>query len=427
MKLNYIILITGLILASTSYTWAQGQFTLSGEFRPRTEYNHGTKTLIQEGQKAGLFISQRSRLNLQYLSDRYQFKLVLQDIRTWGSVPQLNTTDGLTSIHEAWADIRFNQAFSLKLGRQEIIYDDHRIFGNVDWAQQARSHDAALLKYKSGDSFQAHFGLAYNQNGMVLVKTPYEVPNSYKAFQYLWLHKDWEQLKASLLFLNNGNEFEDKIVYSQTIGTDINYKADKWLTHVSFYYQGGKDALDQDLNAYMANANLTYLINPAYSIGAGYDLLSGQDQIVSSGEGSIKNKVFTPFYGTNHKFYGFMDYFYVGSPHGNVGLQDAYINLKHKKDKLALGADIHSFFSQASVADLEDASQELDKFMGVEVDLTFGYQIAKDVKLNIGYSQMFGGETLEALKGGDSSKTNNFAWAMLTLKPTFFTQSKKKD
>jgi hypothetical protein len=36
---------------------------------------------------------------------------------------------------------RLTEAFSMKLGRQEVIYDNSRIFGNVDWAQQGRSHD----------------------------------------------------------------------------------------------------------------------------------------------------------------------------------------------------------------------------------------------------------------------------------------------
>ena len=35
-----------------------------------------------------------------------------------------------------------NEKFAFKVGRQEINYDDARIFGNVDWAMQARSHDA---------------------------------------------------------------------------------------------------------------------------------------------------------------------------------------------------------------------------------------------------------------------------------------------
>ncbi|MDZ7608893.1 MAG: hypothetical protein U5K79_25710 [Cyclobacteriaceae bacterium] len=31
------------------------------------------------------------------------------------------------------------------------------------------------------------------------------------------------------------------------------------------------------------------------------------------------DKSFNPLYGTNHKFYGYMDYFYVGNSHGQVG------------------------------------------------------------------------------------------------------------
>ena len=43
-----------------------------------------------------------------------------------------------------------------------------------------------------------------------------------------------------------------------------------------------------------------------------------------------ENKAFTPFYGTNHKFNGFMDYFHVGNHANSVGLIDIYTKVKTK-------------------------------------------------------------------------------------------------
>jgi hypothetical protein len=64
--------------------------------------------------------------------------------------------------------------------------------------------------------------------------------------------------------------------------------------------------------------------------------------------------------------------------------------------------------------------------LGTEIDLVYTLAIAKDIKMNIGYSQMFGTETMEAVKGGgDKSAFNNWAWAMIAFKPQFFTSAKE--
>ncbi len=45
-----------------------------------------------------------------------------------------------------------------------------------------------------------------------------------------------------------------------------------------------------------------------------------------SNENRRNEFAFTPLYGTNHKFNGWMDYFYVGNHGSSIGLQD--INAK---------------------------------------------------------------------------------------------------
>jgi len=78
------------------------QFSLSGEFRPRTEFSRGYKTLAVEDQKMSTATAQRTRLNAIYVTDVLKTKLVLQDVRYWGSQPQLVTNeDYATSVHEA--------------------------------------------------------------------------------------------------------------------------------------------------------------------------------------------------------------------------------------------------------------------------------------------------------------------------------------
>jgi hypothetical protein len=110
------------------------QFILSGEFRPRTEFSRGYKSLAVEDQNMSTATAQRTRLNALYSTDPVKAKLVLQDVRFWESQPQLVANeDYATSVHEAWAEVKLAENFSLKAGRQELVYDDSRIFGNVGW------------------------------------------------------------------------------------------------------------------------------------------------------------------------------------------------------------------------------------------------------------------------------------------------------
>lgn len=108
---------------------AKAQFSLSGEYRPRTELSRGYKSLSIEDQKASLITSQRTRLNAMFKNEYIITSLVLQDVRQWGSQPQLvGNEDYSISVHQAWAEVLFSPEFSLKAGRQEVVYDDHRIF-----------------------------------------------------------------------------------------------------------------------------------------------------------------------------------------------------------------------------------------------------------------------------------------------------------
>ncbi|TAJ12445.1 hypothetical protein DMA11_12875 [Marinilabiliaceae bacterium JC017] len=406
---------------------AQAQVKFSGEIRPRTEYSHGYGSLADTDQDPSLFTSQRTRLNVNYKNDVFQTHFVLQDVRTWGNQSQLvRNEDYATSIHEAWGEIFFSPEWSLKLGRQELAYDNHRIFGNVGWAQQARSHDLFLLKYKG--PWEIHVGIAFNQNEE-RDNNFYETPGNYKALQYAWFNKKMEKFSLSLLFLNNGmpyakewdeNDIMTKqgIRYSQTMGGYIATTREDWNLSGSLYFQTGQInywSEERKLRAFQLSIDATHTVNDKSHVGAGYELLSGT-HYKDLGNDNEKIHSFAPLYGTNHKFNGFMDYFYVGNHFNNAGLHDLYIKGDIKPGKVKLNGALHFFNSYAKVH--EDAK----KHLGTELDLWMGYSFKKMVLINAGYSQMFAGKTMEKLKGGDRGVIQNWAWVMLTFKPTFFEQ-----
>jgi len=410
MKVKNLLLIILTLSAVQSFA----QVTISGELRPRAEYRNGYSTLTPDNVDAALFVSQRTRLNTEFISENYTFFVSIQDVRVWGDVKQLNTTDknGL-ALHEAWGKVKFSPNFSVKLGRQEIIYDDHRIFGDVGWTQQARSHDAAIFKF-GNENYTLDLGIAYNQETEALFGDLYTIAGNYKAIQYAWFHKDWNNFNASFLLLNNGlqNIDAEKIRYSQTYGTHLKYKPSEVLSFsANAYLQAGKDVLNNDLSAYLLGLDLVYNATSKLDFGAGFEIQSGNDNATIG----TKNKAFTPFYGTNHKFNGFMDYFYVGNHLNNVGLVDINAKIATKLGvKSSLTAIVHNFSAQAEIA------EGVDKQLGTEIDLVYSHKLNKDVAIGAGYSQMFASEGLEVIKNNSDGNINNWAWLMVTIKPTVF-------
>ncbi len=415
--------ILSLFLAIFFSATIKAQLTVDAQVRPRLEYRHGYKTLFPDNTDAATFISQRTRLNTRYKNEKLNFYLSLQDVRVWGDVPQLNTSDkNGFSVHQAWGEVLLNSQFSFKIGRQEIFYDDQRIFGNVGWAQQARSHDAALLKYRK-NKFKIDLGYAFNQDSESLAGHVLTT-NTYKSLFYAWLHKDWEHVGASILYLNNGLQYIDEDVpannetrYSHTAGSHIYYKKGKLALSANLYYQYGKDKADNDLSAYLLGLDAKYTFSKSVTSGLGLELQSGND---NGAPNNGENSAFTPLYGTNHKFNGLMDYFYVGNHINNVGLIDLNAHTKIKiNTKNNLNVAVHNFLAAADIAGSDS------KQLGTEVDLVYTYVLSKDINFKAGYSQMFASEGMEIIKNNVDNNTNNWGWVMVTISPTLFqTESK---
>ncbi|MFC4870804.1 alginate export family protein [Negadavirga shengliensis] len=163
MKKVYLYLLLCLLVSPMAYA----QFQLDGQLIQRGEFRNGFGRLIHEDQSPAAFVGQRARIQANYQYESIQFYMSVQDIRIWGDTPQLKITDNNLSVHEAWASIQLNPDWALKLGRQELNYDNFRFLGNLDWALQGRAHDFALVKYEK-NNFKLHFGAGFNQTGQAL-------------------------------------------------------------------------------------------------------------------------------------------------------------------------------------------------------------------------------------------------------------------
>ena len=403
-------------------------FEIGGQIRPRAEYRHGYKSLIGDDVDPAFIISQRTRLNMNYSSKQFNTVISLQDVRVWGDVTTANKSDlNGTMVHQAWGELFLTENFSLKAGRQSISYDDQRLFSSVEWQQQGRSHDALVVKYSPMKNISMHMGLAYNQSADKDTGNFYSVIN-YKALQYFWSHYEGEKLGISLLFVNNGfpqNIIENgktvqKTRYSQTFGPYFTYKTGKLKANLAGYLQLGKTFKNIDKSAYFASTELVFSVTKQLSVGAGLQLLSGNSQV----DPDTQDHEFATLYGTAHKFNGWMDYFYAGSFHKSVGLTDIYLPLVYKIKKLTAEFQLHYFSAAADVKNVDDPTKAMDSGLGTEADFMLTYTFSPEISISGGYSQMFGTETLQVLKGGNRENTQNWAWVMFSFNPSFFKSEK---
>lgn len=421
------ILFSFLLLSCIQLSQAQ-TFTLDADIRPRFEFRHGFGNLFPDDAKAAAFVTQRSRLNIGYSDEKLQVYFSVQDVSTWGDTRQLAINDGNESfsLFQAWLSYSFTENWALKLGRQVISYDDQRILGGVDWAMQGRFHDAAMLKF-SKNKFEVDLAFAYNQQDQKIIGSEYTINGfySYKLMQMAHFQKAWDKGNISFLFMNNGfqkyteeaNPLPDGVYYRQTTGTYFNLPVSFFTLTGSAYLQTGKATATTDLSAYQ------YMLEAKFKPGKvnltlGFESLSGTDQ-----GGEEKNNSFFPLYGTNHKFNGYMDYFYVGNHANNVGLNNLYGKIAMPTGETSgLGLDVHFFSSQAQLADNQES------YLGTELDLVYNKTISKNIKMAIGYSQLFASESMSAIKGGISSdNTNNWGWVQLIVNPRLLSYSFKED
>ncbi len=507
-----------ILLCSITMFTARAQLTLTAQLRTRTEIRDGLGNLVPKDSKIAAFTSQRTRLIVGYKWDRLAVGLSLQDVRVWGQdASSVSNADGnRLMLHEGWAELtlankndstikfRLLDFLSIKIGRQELSYDDVRLLGNLDWLQQGRRHDMALLKTMH-KGWQVDIGYAYNQNSdafgitntsYVPANVPAYVKNSlgtlvptptgllplagagnasnisiktgipvwsntpgtngatqdYKSFTSVYVSRKFGQTKFSALFFNDrfgkykldsvgnttagyvyGRRFvaadaADLFNYSATnsrytYGLMINQTAfndadfGKIDIQAAYYAQSGNDRDGASMkNAYHYTIAATYQ-KGRFSITPGYDVLSGNDATTTADE------KFDPLYGTPHRHWGFMDYFYVGTGSPAGGLNNPYLKFKYTARSLVVGVDYHHFSLNK---DMEKADgTAIGKQLGNEIDVVLNYTMNRFTSIELGGSMMFATVNMPFAKAqavtdavADTyKKTGSWLYAMLRFTP----------
>jgi len=405
-------------------------FTLSGQLRPRFEYRNGAYQALQEGEEPAILVNNRLRLNMDYrFRQDLQLYVSLQQVNIWGQAPQVQVIDrtGGLSVFEAYAALPLGGGFDLKLGRQQIVLDEDRIFGSLDWHPAGRAHDAVNINWRPIENLYLRSFFAFNQNyldGKAATdkingnvnnpKGQYFTPGQpYQHMEALHAHYAFTpEQQLSFLFANLGLRNDDRADYNmQTFGVHYRGRSQDLSYGAEAYLQTGKNNTGATKEAYLLAAMVGYKFLPSLSATMGIDYLSGNN----TPDSSDKDKVFTPFSGTNHKFYGFMDYYYVNNTPQipQVGLFNPYISATLKtSEKGNLYAAGHYFRSAGKI-------DGKTRNLGVEADLVYTHKLQPFASLQVGYSVHKVSGSYNALRGFSATRPwQDWFWCSININPT---------
>ena len=427
---HWMIWAAALLLPALAGAQESGKFTVDADFLTRGEYRYGglaEEETAEQNQAA--FILERTRLGVGYARGGFTAKVVAQHSGIWGG-----DAGGDFSLKEAWVQFDTKPGFFVKAGRQNLAYDDQRIFGNDDWAMTGYSHDVLKVGWE-GKGHKLHLLGAWNQNaanmsGGTTFLNGYQ---PYKAMEALWYHYDVPSfpLGASLVFMNVGMQGVDastqepKTFQQQLAGAYLSFKPERWSAEAAYYHQMGREENGLPLDAWMASIRGQVNFPPAFQVYVGYDYLSGDPDYAIPAQGMLgltrheTVRGFSSIFGSHHKFYGAMDFFYVTTYLNGFtpGLQNAYAGVRWTPiPSIAVDASYHFY---AAATRLEDSKKPL----GHDIELAATWSFLKDARLSLGYSYMHGTETMEMLKRTTGNRRLHWAWLMLSVTPTFF-QSK---
>lgn len=408
---------------------ADNVFNLDAQLMTRGELRAGGfKADSLDSERVSHFALGRYRIIADYQRSWLNVRLTPQYTGVWGQ-----GSAGVV-LYEGWAKMQSKKGLFVKIGRQELTYDDGRIIGNDDWTMTAPTHDVLKLGY-DGESHKVHLLAAYNQNaenidnGVIYYSGGLQ---PYKTMQTLWYHYDTpkKSFGISLLGMNIGMQNTDQehpiTYYQQLVGTYMSFRPKHWSLEGAFYYQMGKEEHGMNIDAFMASAKLNVKPSENYNLFTGYDYLSGDKYFNVPPDGGIglvfhdKARGFNAIFGSRHEFYGAMDFFYLSNYVGGFtpGLQNLYFggNIKPVSG-LSINAAYHYY---AIATDLDYVNT---KTLGHSVELASSYAFNKAVSVSAGYTFMKGSETMELLNKVSEKRQLHWAWLMMTITPKLFTST----
>ena len=366
------------------------KLTFSGDLRVRPEYR--TNAFFGQTPAAGkrndMYIQQWMRLGINYsVSPDVEVFFQPQYAKNFGAA-SINGAGNQATNGSCAANICANDAFnvgtgesffvrqafvlvrnvgienlSLKLGRQLIVFGNHRLFGHFDWANTGFSHDAITAQY-AAKYFNITAGFArgsdkdfntFGGNATVFGVAPPGVggpqapaaTDSSNDADFWYARGQFKPIKGLSLepmwvyFYNGGPnsaggtgvpggtpaQAHAANQNRHTVGGRVAFKKSMFDMNGEFYWQFGSMGVlpgnsprNLSINAYAGavQAGITLPVPMQPRIGVEYDIASGDGNNTTCGNGVGGTSVagcggnantFEQLYPTNHILFGYMDLF----------------------------------------------------------------------------------------------------------------------
>mgnify|MGYP003961525911 FL=1 len=483
MKRNLLIipaLMVTAFFAATEIAKA-ADISFSGQLLTRYESNeHGLNAAatFNDESEAGDFIVSRTRINADVaVNDSTSAFIQMSRNGTWGANGngqnvggQSGTTDGSFEVSDNDQNLGVHQAYfvlknfaglpaDLKLGRQEIILDGHRIFGNTIWTVGQQTHDAVRLDHKHDNMTFSAAWIMNSEGGTpgnnATAGTDRDVETYMAYMKYAGILGGNLSITyagiidpcgdSGVVCTDDGNINDMHTIGFRQAGQlyGIDYRGE-------YYYQWGDADQDADTivggtatgvgverDAYMFGVRVgktfkNVTMKPSLTIW--YDYLSGTDDSDLTAS-DAKWKSFNPVFDTGHKFYGLQDLF-LGVGSGNatngtagLGLQDLAIKTKMSPAPgWTLKADYHWFYTAASAGantargvsgsgtDLANFQRTSTNELGNEIDLTLSNKYNANTTITAGFSNYSNTLLFRDMKNVDGGGAN---WAYLQFDVKF--------
>ncbi len=365
--------------------------TFSGQLRTRYEFaEHKGTGAFNDSLIGDDLIATRMRLNANVsINDSTSAFIQLQSARTWGEGNgsfTANDTDNSVGIHQAYFTLKNFATLpaDLKLGRQQVVLDGHRLFGHTGWTTGAQTHDAIRLTHKGGNHTLSYVYMLAKEGS--LSSDDHDVHLLHANFQGI--------LGGGLSLYLVGTQDErtaDNDIYTvgfrqagQIFGID--YRGE-------YYHQWGDANADAnftptgdvDRDAYMFGVRIgkkfsNVAMKPSLTIW--YDQLSGTD---ASDATNNEWGTFNTLFDTGHKFYGHMDLFLSPVNHGTKGLGLTDFAIKGSLQPMpgwTFKAAYHWFGTEVDPA----SNVSMDNDLGTELDLALAHKYNANTVITAGYS-----------------------------------------
>ncbi len=368
--------------------------------------------------------------------------------------------DGAMDLHQAFVLIgnHKNYPVSLKIGRQELVYGDHRLVGHFRWNNNARTFDAAKVRWQNAlfgvDVFTG--GVVYNDHNNpnkansqdrfsgayfnFPTLSPREIIEAYFFARNVSrgiVTDDWSGVAAPFRFPGAQDIYTGGLRIKSKPGV---YNA--WDYGVELMYQFGNRTavfpattasaalaaprLDHKAYAAVLQGGYTWAENKMQPrLGLLYSYGSGDNNSTDSRSSTFQN-----LFPTNHLFYGYMDLSSLQNLHDfRVAytlkpLATLSVSLEGHLHYLARATDFwynvagapRNFAGGANASGAGYAiNSSYSKEVGKEIDLVVGWSVTHYAQIELCVSHYFRGNYIKQSLSAVGSKDADYAYLQVTL------------